>query len=258
MLEIDSAVIGGWLGQMLWPFLRIGGLLMVAPVTGAKVVSARIRTIFALLLTFTIYPFLPPMPSLDLVTVPAFVLAGQQVLIGVAMGFVLQILLQLFVVAGQIIAMQTGLGFASIVDPANGVTVTVVSQFHLMMVTLLFVTMNGHLVMIEVLVDSFYSLPVGAGFISENHLWQLASWGSWLFGSALLLALPAVASMLIINFSLGVITRAAPQLNIFAIGFPAMLIIGLCIIWVTINNYGFHFDRYTREALDMMALMVTP
>lgn len=256
MLEVDSTVIGGWLSGMLWPFLRIGGLLMVAPIFGTQLVPARVRIIFAIVFTMALYPHLPEMPKLDLVSVPAFILAGQQILIGAAMGFVLQIFLQMFVVAGQIIAMHMGLGFASMVDPSNGVSVTVLSQFHLMLMTLLFLATNGHLVMLEVLAESFYTLPIGMGFITTNHLWELATWGTWMFGSALLIALPAAASMLIINFSLGVITRAAPQLNIFAIGFPAMLVIGLCIIWVTINSYSLHFDRYASEALEMMAGLV--
>ena len=256
MLSLDSAIIGGWLSGIVFPLFRIAGMLMVAPIFGTQLVPARVRIAFSVLITLAVYPHLPAMPSLDLVSLPAFLIVGQQLLIGVAMGFVLVILLQMFVVAGQIIAMQMGLGFASMVDPSNGVSVTVLSQFHLMMVTLLFLAMNGHLVMIEVLVESFYSLPVGMGFISDNRLWELASWGSWLFGSALLISLPAVASMLIINFSLGVITRAAPQLNIFAVGFPAMMVMGLCIVWVTINSYLPQFDGYARQALDMMSMMV--
>lgn len=256
MLEVNAAVIGGWVGAIFWPFFRIGALIMVAPLFGTQVVPARVRLIFAIVLTLAVYPVLPPMPKIDLVSLPSFVIVAQQVLIGVAMGLILQVLLQVFVVAGQIAAMHMGLGFASMVDPTNGISVTVLSQFYLMLATLLFLAMDGHLVMIQVLVESFHTLPVGMGFISNNALWQLVSWGSWMFASALLMALPIVASMLIINFSLGVITRAAPQLNIFAIGFPAMLVIGLCIVWVTLNDFAPLFDRYTREALKMMAQIV--
>ena len=142
------------------------------------------------------------------------------------------------------------------VDPTNGVTVTVMSQFHLMMMTLVFVSFNGHLAMIEILAESFYSLPVGAAFISNNNLWALAGSASWMFASALLLSLPAVAAMLIINFSLGIVTRAAPQLNIFSIGFPAMLVLGLCVVLITMNGYLPLFDRFTEEALIMMSQLV--
>lgn len=252
MLQIDAAVIGSWIGTLVWPFFRIGGLLMVAPIFGTQLVPARLRIILSFVIAMLIAPTLPPAPQLDLISVQAFVLVAQQILIGAAMGFVLVVLLQMFVAAGQIIAMHMGLGFASMVDPANGVSVTVLSQFHLMMMTLLFLVMNGHLVMIEVIAASFEYLPIGAGFLSGNALWHVADLGTWMFGSALLIALPVVASMLIINFSLGVITKAAPQLNIFAIGFPFMLVVGLCIVWVTMNNYLPQFDRYAREGLEMM------
>jgi flagellar biosynthetic protein FliR len=172
------------------------------------------------------------------------------------MGFSMQIFLQIFVVGGQIIAMHMGLGFASMVDPANGVTVTVLSQFHLMLITLLFVSMNGHLAMIEVLAASFYTLPVGFAFISKTALLDLGGHAGWMFTSAFLLALPAVAALMIVNMSLGVVTRAAPQLNIFSIGFPSMLLLGLCIVWVTMIGYLPLFDRFTREALAMMAYLV--
>lgn len=256
MLAIDSSVIGGWLGMLLWPFFRIGGMLMIAPIFGTQLVPARVRLLFSIVLAFVVAPNLPPMPQLELVSLPAFILVAQQTLIGIAMGYVLVVLMQAFVVAGQMIAMHMALGFAQMVDPTNGVSVTVLQQFHLMLVTLLFLAMNGHLVMIEVLVESFYILPVGHGFLSGDALMQVANMGVWMFGAGLLIALPIVASMLVINFSLGVITKAAPQLNIFVIGFPFMLIVGLCMIWVTMNNYLPQFDRYAREALDMMAMLV--
>ncbi len=258
MLEIDSSVIGAWIGAGAFPFFRIGGFFLIAPILGTQLVTARIRVTVALLITIVLAPNLPATPAIDLVSIPAFILVAQQILIGVALGFILQVLFQLYVIAGQLIAMQMGLGFASMMDPINGVSVTVLSQFHLMLVTLLFIAMNGHLAMLEVLAESFYSLPIGGGFLSGNALWGLVGWASWMFSSALLMALPAVASLLIVNFSLGVVTRAAPQLNIFAVGFPFMLVLGLCIVWVTIGGYLPLFDKFTRQALDMMAMMVKP
>ena len=258
MLVVDTAVIGGWISSVLWPFFRIGGFFLAAPIFGTQLVSARIRIVLAILVTLILVPNLPAMPVIDSLSITSFIIVAQQLLIGIAMGFSLQLLLQLFVVGGQIIGMHMALGFASMVDPSNGVTVTVLSQFHLMLVTLLFVSMNGHLAMVEVLIESFYALPVGGLFISDNMLLELAGRGSWMFSSALLLALPAIASLMVINYSLGIVTRAAPQLNIFALGFPAMLIIGLMIIYIMLQGYVPLFDRFTREALDLMAFLVTP
>ena len=257
MFVIDTALISGWISSVLWPFFRIGGFFLAAPIFGTQLVSARIRIVLAFLVTMILVPNLPAMPVMDALSIPSFTVVAQQLLIGIAMGFSMQLLLQLFVVGGQIIAMHMALGFASMVDPSNGVTVTVLSQLHLMLVTLLFVSMNGHLAMIEVLVESFYALPVGGLFISDNMLLELAGRASWMFGGALLLALPAVASLMVINYSLGIVTRAAPQLNIFALGFPSMLIIGLIIIYIILQGYVPLFDRFTREALAMMAFLVT-
>ena len=258
MFAIDSALISGWISSVLWPFFRIGGFFLAAPIFGTQLVPDRVRIVLAFLVTMILVPNLPAMPEMDALSIPSFIAVAQQLLIGIAMGFSMQLLLQLFVVAGQIIAMHMALGFASMVDPSNGVTVTVLSQFHLMLVTLLFVLMNGHLAMIEILVESFYALPVGGLFISDNMLLELAGRATWMFSSALLLALPAIASLMVINYSLGIVTRAAPQLNIFALGFPSMLIIGLIIIYIILQGYVPLFDRFTREALDLMAFLVTP
>ncbi|ARN75422.1 flagellar biosynthetic protein FliR [Oceanicoccus sagamiensis] len=258
MFALESALISGWMSSVLWPFFRIGGFFLAAPIFGTQLVPARTRIVLAFLVTMILVPNLPAMPEMDALSIPSFIIVAQQLLIGIAMGFSMQLLLQLFVVGGQIIAMHMALGFASMVDPSNGVTVTVLSQLHLMLVTLLFVSMNGHLAMIDVMVESFYALPVGGMFISDNMLMELAGRASWMFSSALLLALPAIASLMVINYSLGIVTRAAPQLNIFALGFPSMLIIGLIIIYIILQGYVPLFDRFTREALDLMAFLVTP
>ncbi|HSB97172.1 MAG TPA: flagellar biosynthetic protein FliR, partial [Spongiibacteraceae bacterium] len=184
------------------------------------------------------------------------VLVAQQLLIGVGLGFFLQLMTQTFVMFGQIAAMQMGLGFASLNDPINGVSVASISQFYLMLVTLLFLGLNGHLIMIEVLTESFYTLPVGAD-IGGGRLQTLLGWASWMFGAGLLMSLPAVTALLIINCSLGVITRAAPQLNIFAIGFPLMVLLGLMILWISMNTVLPQFERYNSEALQAMRAWVT-
>jgi flagellar biosynthetic protein FliR len=159
--EVDASIIGGWVGSLIWPFIRISSFFMVAPVFGAQLVPMRIRIILSLLMSMIIAPHIPAVPIIDTLSVENVVIVAQQILIGIGMGFVLQFLLQMFVMAGQMIAMKMGLGFASMVDPTSGVSVPVVSQFHLLMVTLLFLVINGHLVMIDVLAASFYAIPIG-------------------------------------------------------------------------------------------------
>jgi len=257
MLQLDIAALQFWLNQFLWPLLRVSGFFMAAPIFGTQIVPPRIRLLLALLLTMAIAPTLRGLPTPDFLSPLAIVLAAQQLLIGVALAFFLQVLLHTFVMAGQMVAMTMGLGFASMNDPVNGVSVTVISQFYLMLASLLFLGMNGHLVMVEVLVESFRALPVGAA-IGPHRLQMLLGWGSWLFGASLLMALPAVTALLIINISLGVITRAAPQLNIFAIGFPLMLVLGLLILWANMASVLPQFERYSGEALAVMRQWLMP
>lgn len=228
---------------------------MVAPIIGAALVPPRIRLLFALLLTMMVAPNLRDLPTPDFLSPLSVVMVAQQLLIGIGLAYFLQMLMQAFVAFGQIVAMQMGLGFASMNDPINGVAVTSVSQFYLLMVTLLFLAINGHLVMIDVLIESFRTLPVGAD-IGGARLQTLVGWASWMFSAALLMALPAVTALLIINCSLGVITRAAPQLNIFAIGFPLMLVLGMLILWASMASALPNFERYSREALEAMRLWI--
>lgn len=251
MIEFDTAALQHWLNQFMWPLMRVGGFFMVAPIVGTAVVPARIRLILALLLTMLIASTLHDLPQPDFLSPASVVLVAQQLLIGIGMALFLQLLTQAFVTFGQIVAMQMGLGFASLNDPVNGISVTSVSQFYLLMSSLLFLGLNGHLVMIDVLVESFRVLPVGAN-IGPGRMRTLVGWGSWMFAAGLLMALPAVTALLIVNMSLGIITRAAPQLNIFAIGFPLMLVLGMLFLWASMNSMLPHFEQYSGEALEAM------
>ncbi|WP_043310557.1 flagellar biosynthetic protein FliR [Pseudomonas sp. ML96] len=251
MLELTNAQIGGWVGQFLLPLFRIASMLMVMPVIGTQLVPARVRLYLALAICLVLAPTLPPMPQVDSISLQSMLLIGEQVVIGVMFGFMLQLYFHLFTVAGQIIAMQMGLGFASMVDPANGVSVPVLGQFLLMLVTLLFLAMNGHLVVFEVLAESFVTLPVGEGLLLD-HYWTLAGKLTWVIAAGLLMALPVVTALLIINLAFGVMTRAAPQLNIFSIGFPLTLVLGLCIFWIGLSDFLAHFQVLTSEALQQL------
>lgn len=230
MLELSDAQISSWVGQFLLPLFRIAAMLMVMPIIGTQLVPTRVRLYLALAITIVLVPVLPPMPQVDALNLRSLLLILEQVLIGAMFGFILQLFFHLFAVAGQIIAMQMGLGFASPwCNLTNGVSVPVLGQFMLMLVTLLFLAINGHLVALEILAESFVTLPYGQGFM-VNHYWTLAGKLSWVIGAGLLLTLPAVTALLVINLAFGVMTRAAPQLNIFSIGFPLTLALGLVIL----------------------------
>ncbi|MFT5937607.1 MAG: flagellar biosynthetic protein FliR, partial [Pseudohongiellaceae bacterium] len=235
LLNFSEEQLGAYLGQFLWPLFRVMGFLMVAPVIGSQLVPTRIRLIIAVAIAVLIAPVLPDMPQVQGLSVQAILLVGQQLLIGLSLGFFLQMVFQTFVLAGQMIAMQMGLGFASMMDPTNGVNVAVVSSFYLMFVTMLFIALDGHLTMLEVLVESFRSLPISLDFnFASTSLLAIISSISWIFSSAMIIALPALTALLITNVAFGIMTRAAPQLNIFALGFPVSLLLGVFLMWLTL------------------------
>lgn len=255
MLEFSSDQAMQWLAMFMWPFVRISGFMLAAPIFGAQTVPARIRLSMAFLFSMIVAPLLEGLPTMELLSVATYLMIGKQMLIGLAMGFAMQLVFQVFILAGQMIAMQMGLGFASMMDPANGISVTVLSQFFLVTTTLLFVSMNGHTVMLQVFLDSFIQFPVANTAISSEQLWQLILSGGWLFSSALLIALPAVTAILIVNFSFGVMTKAAPQLNVFALGFPIAMMFGLLIVWISMSDIVPQFQRIAMEGLDLMRAM---
>lgn len=254
MLELSSAQIGAWVGSFLLPLFRVSALLMFMPLIGTQLVPGRVRLYLSLAICLTIMPSLPPMPVIDAISVQALIWIAQEILIGAMLGFVLQLFFQIFVIAGQIIAMQMGLGFASMVDPANGISVPVIGQVFTILVTLLFLAMNAHLVVFEVLAESFFTLPVGGGFLLENY-WEIVHKLSWVLGAALLLVLPAVTALLVVNLAFGVMTRAAPQLNIFSIGFPLTLVLGLVIVWIGMADFLAQYQMFATEALQFLREM---
>ncbi len=256
MYDIPAAEITAWIGRYLWPLFRVTAFLMAMPVIGTRLVPMRIRLGLGVLITLAIAPLLPEMPRIEGLSLAAYLLIGQQILIGVAMAFVLQMLFQVFVLAGQMMAMQMGLGFASMVDPVNGVNVAVLSQFYLMLVTLLFLSMNGHIVAIEVLVESFRTMPVELLSFDAVLLWQLVNWSVWMFAAALLVALPAVTAILVVNFAFGIMNRAAPQLNVFSLGFPFTMVFGLLIVFISLAGFLPQFQGLTEQAFMLLRQFV--
>ena len=256
MLTVTIEQIGAWVGSYFWPFVRISALFMVAPVFGAQMVPVRIRVMLAFVLSLLVAPLLPPAPGVDPVSLAGVMLMAQQVLIGTAMGFMVHTVFQTLVIAGEAMANGMGLGFARMVDPANGVQVPVISQFFIIMATLLFVTLNGHLMLIDLVVRSFHLLPIGEGGLSPAGFRMVAAWGSQMFVGALLIALPAVTAMLVVNVSLGVITRAAPQLNIFAVGFPLMILLGFVFIMMSTPSVLNQFMSLMMDSFDTIILIL--
>lgn len=251
-MPFSDAQLSAWLGLYLWPFVRISSMLLATPVFNSRQLPAQIRLFLALMLTWVIAPSLPSQPGVDVLSHSGFVILLQQILIGVIMGFILQMVFAALVFGGQVAAYSMGLGFASMVDPQNGVQVPVLAQYYLILATLLFLSINGHLLMIDLLVDSFRSLPVATDGISRNSLHEVIAWGSRLFAGGLLIALPIMGAMLLVNMGMGVVMRAAPQLNIFSIGFPITMLMGFALMWVSLPNVMHVFNNLLEEAFELI------
>lgn len=242
--------------QYYWPFLRLSALFLASPVFSAAALPVRVRVLLALLVTAVVAPSLPTPPDIDIVSGEGLLVAAQQIVIGLAMGFILQMVFAAAVVAGQSIAMAMGLGFAMSVDPQNGVQVPVLSQFYVILATLLFLSMNGHLVLIEMLVNSFTLLPVGLATLSDEFALNIVLWASQMFLGALVVALPALTALLLINLAFGVITRAAPQLNIFAVGFPVTILAGFAFVFLSMPSSFALFVSIMESGLEQAVQLV--
>ncbi|VAW66331.1 Flagellar biosynthesis protein FliR [hydrothermal vent metagenome] len=239
-----------WLSSLFWPFVRISSMMMASPVFGARMMPVRIRIVLAMVMSALTIPLLPEMPVVELISFSAAGILLQQIIIGVSMGFIVQMVFQSLVIAGEAIANGMGLGFARMVDPANGVQVPVISQFLIVMATLLFVILNGHLLLIQLVISSFETLPISSSGLSLPGLKAVVSWASQMFIGGLLIALPAVTALLVVNISMGVITRAAPQLNIFAVGFPLMILLGFVFLSATLPSMFAHFTRMLMDSFE--------
>ena len=222
------------------PFIRIGAVCLSMPVIGSRLLPTRVRLLLALAITFIVVPMAPVVKIPTDLGAYHLLWIVQESLLGLLIGFTFQLIFQVFVLGGQIIAMQSGLGFATMVDPNNQSQVPLVSQLYLFLVSLLFLALNGHLLLFELLANSFTTMPVGQWLPLLDNIGQVLTFSSWMFKGALLVALPAVIALLLVNLAFGVMTRAAPQLNIFAIGFPITLTLGVLIIYVTFSSVQAH------------------
>jgi flagellar biosynthetic protein FliR len=241
----------------LWPFFRIAGLLMTAPIIGTRTIPVRVRIVVAVIITAVLFPVIPKIPGVDPVSAEGIFISIQQVVTGMAMGLSMRVIFIALEVAGQAIGQLMGLMLASMVDPTNGNQVPIIGQFYLLLATLLFLAVDGHLMMIRVLAQSFSSLPIGSAGISTNMAWEIVTWTGTILRTAVVIALPAMASLLIVNLSFGVMTRSAPQLNIFAVGFPIMIILGVLIIFFNLSSFVPHMMEMFEEGISMMQKMVT-
>ncbi|WP_047045988.1 flagellar biosynthetic protein FliR [Vibrio mexicanus] len=254
MYAITFAEITAMLGQVWWPFFRLSAAFITMPFFGNAYISTRVRVFLALTIAAIAGPLLPGMPEVDPVSIHAIAIALEQIAIGALLGICLHFLFAAMAMVGQIISMQMGLGMAMMNDPANGISVALLGNYFLMFTTLMFLSLDGHLVALDIIVQSFERFPVGQG-ISEASLRYLIGLFSWMMAAAVSIALPTIAAMLTVNLTFGVMNRAAPSLNVFALGFPMSMILGLCAVLLSLSGLPSIYAELTHDLLQQMRLL---
>lgn len=253
---LDSVLIES-VAALMWPLCRISGFFMAVIAFSSSSVPTRVRALTSLAVTVCMLPNIPEISSeVEPFSVNGIVTTIAQFFIGAGIGFITQYLAQCFVLAGQVIAMQTGLGFASLVDPVSGTNAPVVGQFFTILSTLVFFAVDGHLVFLRLLLMSFETFPVSPDGFDPPNLEGIIFFGAIMFQSALSLSVSAICTLLVINFTFGVMTRAAPQLNVFSMGFAVAMIGGLFTIYIVLNAFMTSFTFAINELMSSTCTLI--
>lgn len=234
MVTFELSQLYGWITAFLWPFFRILALIGTAPVLGDASIPLRVKIGFSALVAIAIAPSLPAMPAIAPASYEGLWITVQQVLIGIALGLTMRIVFAAVQTAGEFIGLQMGLSFASFFDPATGANTAVLARIMNVMATLLFLALNGHLLMLAGVLRTFEVLPISAHAMNTDGFSVLFEWSSQVMTSGMLLALPLIIVLLTINLALGILNRTAQQLSVFAVGFPISLTTGLVLLMVVL------------------------
>lgn len=238
MLQVTAAQLDTWLGSLMFPLARILGLIAAAPLFSNRLISARIRLAMGVAIAVAVIPALPPLPEIPTQSWYALGVLAQQALIGIAIGFMMRLFFAVVDLAGEMIGLQMGLSFAVFFNPQTGGQSSVVAEFLTLMNLLVFLALNGHLMLIQIVVGSFEWLPIGAPMPASSAWSLLVRYATVMYMLGVLLALPMIAALLITNIALGVLTRAAPQLNLFAVGFPITLSVGFAVLLLSLSVFA--------------------
>lgn len=246
MIPLDEIAEAGLI--YFWALLRIAALWMAMPVFGSGVLTTRLRLILALACTVLVAPLMPVLAIPEMWTAAWWLVIAQEIALGVLLGFTLALVFEMVRLSAEIIGLGMGLGFAQMTDPLNGTSAPVLGQFFNILVILLFLGGGGHIQIIQFLAMSLIHQPPGELILEAGHFMAPVSWAALMFVGGLQIALPAVVALLLVNLSFGVISRAAPALNLFAIGFPASLLLGLIMLYLTLPSLQVLFTEALNDA----------
>lgn len=251
MIRITSGELEALLVQFFWPFARILALMLTAPIYGETVLPVRVRIGLAVIMSAALAPALGTPPAVPPLSLAGAVILAQQLLIGAALGFTMRIVFVAVQAGGEIAGLQMGLGYATLFDPQSEGQVPVVGQFMNIFAMLAFLAVDGHLYVLRVLADTFRLLPVSADLHAQGLL-AVGYWGGEIFRAGVLLCLPLLGALLIANLALGILTRAAPQLNLFAVGFPLTLATGLVMLALSMPLFAPQLVKLFGQGYEMM------
>jgi flagellar biosynthetic protein FliR len=255
-VNVTETQILGYVAAFVWPLLRISAMFVAMPLFSIKAVPARLRLLLSLAVTFAVMPVIPTYQVVEVFSYEGMIVSVTQVFIGLSIGLILQMVFSIVLFAGESIASSMGLGFAAMVDPQSGQQAPVIGQLYTITSTLIFLSLNGHLLLIQMLMDSFTTLPIGINGLVKADIWTIITWSSRMFSGGLLLAMPVIISLLLVNISFGVAARAAPQLNIFSVGLPITLMLGMTLIWVTLPDALNQFTDILTGSYDLIGQLL--
>lgn len=254
MITFSEAQLVAWLSPVVWPFLRVLALFTSAPVFSSRAFPVRARIGLALFVAVAAQPFLGTQPTISITGPDALGAVFQQVAVGLAIGFVVRVVFAAVELGGEVIGFQMGLSFASFFDPSMNAQSSAVARFFGQMATFMFVVMNGHLLLLMAVLKSFSAFPVDQNFLHALASMKILDLGVDLFASGLWIALPLVGMLMFANMALGIVSRVAPQMNIYAIGFPITLTVGLVGMAVTLPMIDEPFLALMTRAIDIFSI----
>lgn len=258
MISFTSAQLDLWIASFIFPLTRILAVAATAPFLSNAAMPRRVRLILGIALTVAIAPILPPMPAVTPASGQGLWIMAQQVLIGIGMGFSMRIIFTAIDMAASIIGFQMGLGFATFYDPQSASQTSVIANFVTLVATLLFLAINGHLIYFSVMANSFTLIPISATPLQASSWQLLAAMGSKIFSLGLLLSLPVIVVLMITNLALGILNRAAPQLNLFAIGFPITMALGFVSLGLMMSYLAVPLEQLFNEGINAMLYFALP
>ncbi len=253
---ISDTQIATWISAGWLPFVRISAAMMAAPLFSHRAIPRQLRLGVALMVAMLLMPWQPAMSTFNPLSLQGLLLTANELILGICMGFMVQLVFEAVMFAGQFVATGMGLGFASVIDQQQGISVAVMGQFFMLLTMLLFLAMNGHLAFIKLLADSFVAWPVGSAVVQPDTFGVLLTAIGGMLRNALGIALPAVVALLVVQIAMGVMSRAAPSLNLFSVGFPVTLMLGLLVVERTLPALLPQVQRLLSIAFENMGLIL--